>query len=138
MGLRVRGGPEHRRGVRERSAAQARRLPHPHGARRRVPARGAPMSRLRRPFSSVRARAALAATLVVAVALVAAGATVLLSLRGNLTEQAGRDADSTARRVATSLATGTAPDALDLDDEDPIQVVDDDGRVLGTSEDLEK
>ncbi|MHC5264082.1 sensor histidine kinase [Streptomyces sp. UC4497] len=93
---------------------------------------------MRRPFSSVRARAALAATLVVAVALVAAGATVLLSLRGNLTEQAGRDADATARRVATSLATGTAPDALDLDDEDPVQVVDEDNRVLATSEDLEK
>ncbi|WP_327658542.1 sensor histidine kinase [Streptomyces sp. NBC_00483] len=93
---------------------------------------------MRRPFSSVRARAALAATLVVAVALVAACATVLLSLRGNLTEQAGRDADSTARRVATSLATGTAPDALDLDDEDPVQVVDGDGRLLATSEDLEK
>ncbi|MFJ9178400.1 sensor histidine kinase [Streptomyces sp. NPDC102360] len=96
------------------------------------------MSRFRRPFSSVRARAALAATLVVAVALVAAGATVLLSLRGNLTDQAGGDADSTARRVATTLATGTAPDALDLDDEDPVQVVDEDGRVLATSEDLEK
>ncbi|MFI5659804.1 sensor histidine kinase [Streptomyces sp. NPDC051684] len=93
---------------------------------------------MRRPFSSVRARAALAATLVVAVALVAAGATVLLSLRGNLTDRAGGDADSTARRVATSLATGTAPDALDLDDEDPVQVVDDDGRVVATSEDLEK
>ncbi|MFZ3596986.1 sensor histidine kinase [Streptomyces sp. BH104] len=93
---------------------------------------------MRRPFSSVRARAALAATLVVAVALVAAGATVLLSLRGNLTDRAGADADATARRVATSLATGTAPDALDLDDEDPVQVVDDDGRVLATSEDLEK
>ncbi|MFD7295563.1 sensor histidine kinase [Streptomyces sp. NPDC059897] len=93
---------------------------------------------MRRPFSSVRARAALAATLVVAVALVAAGATVLLSLRGNLTDRAGADADSTARRVATSLATGTAPDALDLDDEDPVQVVDEDKRVLATSEDLEK
>ncbi|WP_425829481.1 sensor histidine kinase [Streptomyces fractus] len=96
------------------------------------------MSAPRRRFSSVRARAALAATLVVAVALVAAGATVLLSLRGNLTDQAGGDADSTARRVATSLATGTAPDALDLDDEDPVQVVDEDGRVLAASEDLEK
>ncbi|MER5442900.1 HAMP domain-containing sensor histidine kinase [Streptomyces sp. NPDC002790] len=93
---------------------------------------------MRRPFSSVRARAALAATLVVAVALVAAGATVLLSLRFNLTGQAGGDADSTARRVATSLATGTAPGALDLDDEDPVQVLDEDGRVLATSEDLEK
>ncbi|MET8469429.1 HAMP domain-containing sensor histidine kinase [Streptomyces sp. NPDC006422] len=93
---------------------------------------------MRRPFGSVRARAALAATLVVAVALVAAGATVLLSLRANLTDQAGGDADSTARRVATALATGTAPDALDLDDEDPVQVVDGDGRVVAVSEDLEQ
>ncbi|MGY0491722.1 sensor histidine kinase [Streptomyces sp. WG-D5] len=93
---------------------------------------------MRRPFGSVRARAALAATLVVAVALVAAGATVLLSLRGNLTEQAGGAADSTARRVAGLLATGTAPGDLDLDDEDPVQVVDDDGRVVAVSEDLEK
>ncbi|WP_306321811.1 MULTISPECIES: cell wall metabolism sensor histidine kinase WalK [unclassified Streptomyces] len=93
---------------------------------------------MRRPFGSVRARAALAATLVVAVALVAAGATVLFSLRGNLTGQADGAADSTARHVATSLATGTAPDALDLDDDDPVQVVDDDGKVVATSEDLEK
>ncbi|GAA2318071.1 HAMP domain-containing histidine kinase [Streptomyces kunmingensis] len=92
---------------------------------------------MRRVFGSVRARAALAATLVVAVALVAAGTAVLLALRGNLTEQADSAADSGARRVATSLATGTAPDALDLDDEDePVQVVDENGRLVAASEDL--
>ncbi|MEV1023461.1 HAMP domain-containing sensor histidine kinase [Streptomyces sp. NPDC050264] len=94
---------------------------------------------MRRVFGSVRARAALAATLVVAVALVAAGTAVLLALRSNLTEQAGSAADTGARRVATSLATGTAPGALDLDDEDqPVQVVDEDGRLVAASEDLER
>ncbi|MFI0237526.1 ATP-binding protein [Streptomyces sp. NPDC016845] len=94
---------------------------------------------MRRAFGSVRARAALAATLVVAIALVAAGAAVLLALRTNLTGQADSTADSGARRVATALATGTAPDALDLDDEDrPVQVVDDDGRLVAASEDLER
>ncbi|MYW67658.1 two-component sensor histidine kinase [Streptomyces sp. SID8379] len=94
---------------------------------------------MRRRFSSVRARAALAATLVVAVALVAAGAAVLLALRANLGEQAGAGADSAARRVASSLVSGTAPADLDLDDDDhPVQVVDDDGRLLAASEDLER
>lgn len=94
---------------------------------------------MRRAFGSVRARAALAATLVVALALVAAGAAVLLALRTNLTGEADGSAESGARRVATALATGTAPDALDLDDEDqPVQVVDDDGRLVAASEDLER
>ncbi|MEV3855259.1 HAMP domain-containing sensor histidine kinase [Streptomyces sp. NPDC050095] len=93
---------------------------------------------MRRVFGSVRARAALAATLVVAVALVVAGAAVLLALRANLTEQAGNAADSAARRVATSLATGTAPDALDLDDDRPVQVVGDKGTLLAVSDDLER
>ncbi|NEB75679.1 HAMP domain-containing protein, partial [Streptomyces sp. SID14478] len=91
-----------------------------------------------RLLGSVRARAALAATLVVAVALIAAGAAVLISLRTNLTGQADSAADSGARRVATSLATGVAPDALDLDDDQPVQVVDDEGRLLAASDDLER
>ncbi|WP_353944756.1 HAMP domain-containing sensor histidine kinase [Streptomyces sp. HUAS MG91] len=93
----------------------------------------------RRLLGSVRSRAALAATLVVAVALVAAGAAVLLALRDNLGEQASAGADSAARRVATSLVGGVAPDSLDLDDEDhPVQVVDDDGRLIAATEDLER
>ncbi|MCQ4209298.1 sensor histidine kinase [Streptomyces longispororuber] len=93
---------------------------------------------MRRVFGSVRSRAALAATLVVAVALVAAGTAVLLALRSNLTGQAGSAADSGARKVATQLATGTAPDALDLDTDDrPVQVVDEDGRLVAASDDLE-
>ncbi|MER5948203.1 ATP-binding protein, partial [Streptomyces sp. NPDC001904] len=93
----------------------------------------------RRLLGSVRSRAALAATLVVAVALVAAGVAVLLALRDNLGEQAAAGADSAARRVATSLAGGVAPAGLDLDDEDhPVQVVDDDGRLIAATEDLER
>ncbi|MFI7388554.1 ATP-binding protein [Streptomyces sp. NPDC049813] len=94
---------------------------------------------MRRALGSVRARAALAATLVVAVALVAAGTAVLLALRTDLTGRADDAADSAARRVATALATGTAPGALDLDDDDqPVQVVDEDGRLLAATEDLRR
>lgn len=101
------------------------------------PTGGAPRRTLRL-FSSVRARATLGASLVVAVALVAAGAAVLLSLRANLTDQAGGQAESAARGVASQLATGTAYDQLDLDDEDhPVQVVDGDNRLVAASEDLE-
>ncbi|MET7517141.1 HAMP domain-containing sensor histidine kinase [Streptomyces sp. NPDC005480] len=94
----------------------------------------------RRLLGSVRARATLAATLVVAVALLAAGASVLLALRSNLTDQASSEAESSARKVAVSMATGTAPDGLDLPDGDdtPVQVVDSDGRLLAASEDLER
>ncbi|MFF1354278.1 ATP-binding protein [Streptomyces sp. NPDC058297] len=94
----------------------------------------------RRLFGSVRARATLGATLVVAVALLAAGASVLLALRSNLTDQASSEAESSARKVAVSIATGTAPGALDLPDGDdtPVQVVDSDGRLLAASEDLER
>ncbi|MFE6801605.1 sensor histidine kinase [Streptomyces sp. NPDC057681] len=94
----------------------------------------------RRLFGSVRARATLGATLVVAVALLAAGAAVLLALRSNLTDQASSEAESSARKVAVSIATGTAPAALELPDGDdtPVQVVDGDGRLLAASEDLER
>ncbi|MEU8954588.1 HAMP domain-containing sensor histidine kinase [Streptomyces sp. NPDC048518] len=91
-------------------------------------------------FGSVRARATLGASLVVALALVAAGAAVLLSLRTNLTDQAGSRADSAARKVASQLVAGRPYDDLDLpDDEDsPVQVVDDKGRLVAASDDLQK
>ncbi|MGW2203015.1 HAMP domain-containing sensor histidine kinase [Streptomyces sp. NPDC001774] len=89
-------------------------------------------------FSSVRARATLGATAVVAVALVAAGVAVLLSLRGNLTSRADGEADAVARQVAGRIAAGTPYRSLDLPDgeENPVQVVDRDGRVLAVSEGL--
>ncbi|MFD5713230.1 sensor histidine kinase [Streptomyces pharetrae] len=94
---------------------------------------------MRRLFGSVRARATLGATLVVAVALVAAGAAVLLSLRGNLEGRADSEADGVARRIASRIAAGTPYADLDLPDADdnPVQVVDEDGRVLAVSEGLE-
>ncbi|MFI5568932.1 sensor histidine kinase [Streptomyces sp. NPDC051740] len=95
------------------------------------------MSRL---FGSVRARATLGATLVVAVALVAAGTAVLLSLRSNLIGEAGTRAEQSARAVASELAARTPYDRLSgLDGEDrPVQIVDEDGRLVAASEDLER
>ncbi|MFI0931891.1 ATP-binding protein [Streptomyces sp. NPDC021019] len=87
---------------------------------------------------SVRARAAIGATLVVAVALVAAGLAVLLVLRANLIDQADLQAEVAAREVAGQLATDTPYDELELDDEEdhPVQVTDEEGRVVIVSKDL--
>ncbi|MEU6760909.1 HAMP domain-containing sensor histidine kinase [Streptomyces sp. NPDC046853] len=94
---------------------------------------------MKRFFSSVRARATLGASVVVAIALVAAGAAVLLSLRASLTDQAGGQAESAARGVASQLAGNTAYGDLDLDDEEhPVQVVDGKGRLVAATEDLER
>ncbi|WP_097869664.1 sensor histidine kinase [Streptomyces sp. rh34] len=87
---------------------------------------------------SVRARAAIGATLVVAVALVAAGLAVLLVLRANLIDQADLQAEVAAREVAGQLATDTPYAELDMDDEEdhPVQVTDEEGRVVIVSKDL--
>ncbi|MBT1101450.1 sensor histidine kinase [Streptomyces sp. Tu10] len=87
---------------------------------------------------SVRARAAIGATLVVAVALVASGLAVLLVLRANLIDQADLQAEVAAREVAGQLATGTPYDELELDDEEdhPVQVTDEEGRAVVVSKDL--
>ncbi|MFJ2116044.1 HAMP domain-containing protein, partial [Streptomyces sp. NPDC087850] len=98
----------------------------------------------RRRFSSVRAKATFGATAVVAVALVAAGIVVLLSLRMNLTDQTDRQADAVAHEVALDIAS-RVPDQiayakLDLPDaeEHPVQVADESGRLLAVSEGLER
>ncbi|MGW5900658.1 ATP-binding protein [Streptomyces althioticus] len=95
------------------------------------------MSRL---FGSVRSRATLGATLVVAVALIAAGTALLLSLRANLTGEAGTRAERSAQAVASELAARTPLDKLSgLDAEDtPVQITDEDGVLLAASEDLER
>ena len=99
---------------------------------------------LGRRFASVRAKATLGTTAVVAVALVAAGIAVLLSLRANLTDQADRQADSAAREVALDIASQVPEKAsyagLDLpDDEDhPVQVTDERGRLLAAGEELQR
>ncbi|MFH8794672.1 sensor histidine kinase [Streptomyces sp. NPDC017941] len=76
----------------------------------------------------------------VALALVAAGTAVLLSLRTSLIDQADAQAASAARDVATQLSTGVAPDRLELPDNDdhPVQVVDEDDRLVAASDDLEE
>ncbi|MFH0173230.1 ATP-binding protein [Streptomyces cacaoi] len=93
-----------------------------------------------RRFGSVRARATLGATFVVAAALLAAGAAVLLSLRSSLTGQAGGQAERTARTVAAQLALGTPYDKLSSldDDERVVQVVDANSEQAAATEDLER
>ncbi|MCX4393854.1 MULTISPECIES: HAMP domain-containing sensor histidine kinase [unclassified Streptomyces] len=87
---------------------------------------------------SVRARAALGATVVVALALIGAGLSVLLVLRANLTDQAGLQAEVVAREVAGQLALDVPYDRLETRDEEdhPVQVTDEDGRVVAVSKDL--
>ncbi|MEV2198184.1 HAMP domain-containing sensor histidine kinase [Streptomyces phaeochromogenes] len=94
---------------------------------------------MRRRMRSVRARAALAATLVVAIALVAAGAAVLLALRASLIGQADTEADSVARNAASALSNGLAYSDLDLPDgdENPVEVLDRKGKVVVFGEDVE-
>ncbi|MEV7288666.1 HAMP domain-containing sensor histidine kinase [Streptomyces sp. NPDC093252] len=92
-----------------------------------------------RVFASVRARATLGATLVVAVALAAAGAAVLFSLYANLTNQAGTEAERAAREVAADLSGGLPYRELRLDDEGtPTQVLAEDGTLVAASEGLER
>lgn len=88
---------------------------------------------------SVRARAALGATVVVAVALIGAGLAVLLVLRANLTDQAELQAEVVAREVAGQLALDVPYDRLEMraEEDNPVQVTDEDGRVVAVSKDLE-
>ncbi|WP_326596480.1 sensor histidine kinase [Streptomyces sp. NBC_01803] len=88
-------------------------------------------------MASVRARAALGATAVVAVALVVAGLVMLVTLRASLDDQVALQAEVKARDVAAQLATETDFADLDLDAAHPVQVVDRDGVVRAVSEDLE-
>lgn len=92
-----------------------------------------------RVFGSVRAKATLGATVVVAIALVAAGAAVLLSLRANLNGQAYTEAERSAREVAADLSGGASYDRLRLDDDQrPVQVVDGKGVLVAASENLRR
>lgn len=88
---------------------------------------------------SVRARAALGATVVVALAVVATGLGILLVLRANLTDQAGLQAEVVARETAGQLALDVPYGKLEMSDEEdhPVQVTDEDGRVVAVSKDLE-
>lgn len=83
----------------------------------------------------MRARAAVGATVVVAVALIAAGFAVLEVLRTNLSEQARLQSEVRARSVASKVAAAGFG-GLGLG-EDPVQIVDGQGRVRAVSDELE-
>ncbi|MEE1938729.1 HAMP domain-containing sensor histidine kinase [Streptomyces sp. TRM 70361] len=88
---------------------------------------------------TVRTRAALGATLVVAVALVAAGFAVVAVLRGGLAENARLHAETTAREVAAGIVDVPVDEVAGMDalaDDEPVQVVDAAGTVLGASRPL--
>lgn len=89
-------------------------------------------------WNSVRARTTAAATVVVAIALTATGLILLAALRGNLVESADLQAANTARDIAGQLEAGTPLAHLRLPDPDdePVQVVSADGRVLAADEEL--
>jgi signal transduction histidine kinase len=88
---------------------------------------------------SVRTRAAAGATLVVAVALVAAGIAVVTVLGRGLTHTAQLQAEASAREVAAQVRDVDADrvGGVDgLDEDEPAQVVDGQREVLGASESL--
>ncbi|WP_245699581.1 sensor histidine kinase [Streptomyces roseifaciens] len=92
-----------------------------------------------RPFASVRARTTLGATVVVALALVAAGITVISVLRGDLMDRVSLQSEVRARAVAGSQAAlnGRFSEVSLPDDEDHlVQIVDSAGKVLAAGEPL--
>ncbi|MGW1723336.1 sensor histidine kinase [Streptomyces sp. NPDC002306] len=96
----------------------------------------------RRLLGSVKATMVLGATAVVSVALVAAGLAVLMSLHTNLTQQAQNQANETARRIALGVATwpggGTRlPLPEGARTGVPVQVTDEDGRLLAVGRGLQ-
>ncbi|WP_063050200.1 sensor histidine kinase [Nocardia arthritidis] len=89
-------------------------------------------------WRSVRTRTTVAATAVVAVALTAAGITVLAVLRHNLVHSAELQAETTARDVATQLASRADLARLSFPDaeDQPVQIVSIDRRVLAAADEL--
>ena len=89
---------------------------------------------------SVRVRTTVGATVVVGVALVVAGVLVVLLLRRDLTASVDAAADAPGRGPGRRPGGGERPGVArrsDDDDEALVQIVDEDGRVLAASEDLE-
>ncbi|HEU5149204.1 MAG TPA: HAMP domain-containing sensor histidine kinase [Iamia sp.] len=93
----------------------------------------------RGPRLSIRVRTTLGATVVVGVALVVAGVLVVLLLRRDLTASVDAAAALRVEDVVAALEAGTDPNALveGDDDEALVQIVDEGGRVVAASEDLE-
>lgn len=92
-----------------------------------------------RRVGSVRVRTTVAATVVVAVAIVAASVALVVLLQRSLTDDVRTAAELRAEDVAQVLRSG--PDGVELavddDEEMLVQVVDRDGRVVASSENME-
>lgn len=76
---------------------------------------------------------------IVGVALLVGGITLVVLLRGSLTDQVRTAAELRATDVASVLGSGTPPEELAVDDEDDllIQVIDSSGTVVSSSENVE-
>ncbi|MCE7080940.1 cell wall metabolism sensor histidine kinase WalK [Streptomyces sp. ST2-7A] len=82
-------------------------------------------------------RTTVGATVIVALALLAASVMMIRTLHDNLLEQVDLQAENAARNVAVQLATGAPFDDLDTDVTLPVQVVDREGRVRAVSPGLQ-
>ncbi|TDW19148.1 signal transduction histidine kinase [Kribbella kalugense] len=90
---------------------------------------------MRRFFASVPVRAALGATLVVAIALVVTGVALLNLLRHDLADKANAEAAAAAYRAAWALQAGVDPSEVAKSDV-PVQIEDDAGRVVAASKNV--
>ena len=91
------------------------------------------------PPRSLRVRTTVLAVSIVGTALVVGGVVLVVLLRDSLTDQVRTTAQLRAIDVAGVLESGTPPDALAVNDDDEllIQVVDRDGSVVASSENVE-
>ncbi|GAA3651336.1 sensor histidine kinase [Microbacterium marinilacus] len=89
-----------------------------------------------RRFGSVRARTTLGATLVVAVALAVGAAAFFLVLRGSVLAGAERTAEARAEQLAQAVEADGA-DAVSVLDDEVVQLLDDAGDVVATSDEAE-
>jgi len=89
-----------------------------------------------RAWRSVRARTTLLAALIVGVALVIGAAVLLITLQESLTRSGDASAESRARDLAALALAGALPPTVTAPTEDDIvQVVDGQGRVVSASDD---
>jgi signal transduction histidine kinase len=96
------------------------------------------LHRLARPFRTIRARTAIAATLVVGVALVGAGFVVIELLDRTLSEKAVDAAEARAAETIAALSAGQEPDVSlhASDDGVLVQVLDGEGVVIAAGPEL--
>jgi signal transduction histidine kinase len=92
-----------------------------------------------RRLATVRVRITLAAVLVVGVALAAGGVWLVRAQRESLTRNVETAARLRSRDIATTIDDGEFPDhlAVPRGDENLVQVVDDNGKVVATSSNVE-